>query len=57
MFVLLLLLIWGVYIGGANMKYIVHHRALVVVAAYGHVGDRGVAGSRKHVVAMSAVFF
>ena len=41
---------------GAYMKYIVLHCALVVVAAYGNVGDRGVAGSRKHVVAMSAVF-
>ena len=41
MIVLLLLLIWGVYIGGANMKYIVLHRALVVVAAYGNVGGTG----------------
>ena len=39
------------------MKYIVLHCALVVVAACGNAGDRGVAGTRKHVVAFAQFFF
>ena len=39
------------------MKYIVLHRAFVVAAACGNAGDRGVAGTRKHVVAFAQFFF
>ena len=38
------------------MKYIVLHRAFVVAAACGNAGDRGVAGTRKHVVAFAQFF-
>ena len=44
------------YIGGPNLKYIVHHDALSVAPGYIGIMRRGARGTRKHVVATSAVF-